>query len=96
MKIFFLFSVLLTQTSYAFVLLHPKYELHDATTAKVKVSQEGCVANGISDAKIAEGIKWAIEFWNDVPESRLKLAYGGKSSAFLTDSSVPTNESIVG
>ena len=96
MKFFIFTTLLLSQASYGFVLLNPAFELNDATNAKVKVSKEGCTANGIPDSKIVEGIKWAIEFWNDVPESRLKLSYGGKSSALLTDSSVPTNEIIVG
>lgn len=96
MKKIFLPFILFSNFSYGFVLLNPKYELHDATNAKVKVSAEGCTANGISDGEIVEGIKWAIEFWNDVPESRLKLSYGGKSSATLTDSRIPKNEIIVG
>jgi hypothetical protein len=96
MKILILSIILLSQTSHAFVLLNPKYELNDPTTAKVKVSAEGCTGNGVSDAEIVEGIKWAIEFWNDVPESRLKLSYGGKSSATLTDPRIPKNEIIVG
>lgn len=96
MKPILLLLFFIATTTHAFVLLNPKYELKDATKAKVKVSQEGCVANGIPDAKIVEGIKWAIEFWNDVPESRLKLSYGGKSSATLTDTRIPVNEIIVG
>lgn len=96
MKIFILILFIFSNFAQAFVLLNPKYELHDPETAKVMISSEGCTANGISDDKIAEGIKWAIEFWNDVPESRLKLKYGGKSSASLTDSRIPVNEIIVG
>lgn len=88
--------VVLTAPSQAFVLLNPAYKLNDATKAKVKISSEGCTANGVSDAKVVEGIKWAIEFWNDVPESRLKLSYGGRSSASLSDSRIPVNEIIVG
>lgn len=95
-KIIFSLGVLVTFHANAFVLLNPKYELHDATTAKVKISKEGCRANGISDAKVKEAIKWGIEFWNDVPESRLKLKYGGTSKATLTDNRIPKNEIIVG
>lgn len=92
-----LFALLIfSQSTHAFVLMYPKYELNDPTSAKVKVSAEGCTANGIPDSDIVEGIKWAIEFWNDVPESRLKLSYGGKSSATLTDPRIPKNEIIVG
>lgn len=94
-KIIFL-TLIYSQLSYAFVLMNPKYELNDATKAKVMISSEGCTANGIPDSKIAEGIKWAIEFWNDVPESRLKLSYGGKSTASLTDSRIPVNQILVG
>lgn len=96
MKRLLISALLFSQAAQAFVLLNPKYELNDATKAKVKVSAEGCTANGISDSEIVEGIKWAIEFWNDVPESRLKLSYGGKSSATLTDPRIPKNEIIVG
>lgn len=96
MKILLLGFVLIPLTSNGFVLLNPKYELNDPTSAKVKISSEGCTANGVSDGDIVEGIKWAIEFWNDVPESRLKLKYGGRSSASLSDSRVPKNEIIVG
>lgn len=96
MKLFLFLLISASPIVEAFVLLNPKYELHDATKAKVKVSSEGCTANGIPDGDIVEGIKWAIEFWNDVPESRLKLSYGGKSSASLTDSRIPVNEIIVG
>jgi len=96
MKILILFSIVYSTSSHSFVLMNPKYALHDATKAKVMISSEGCTANGIPDSKIAEGIKWAIEFWNDVPESRLKLSYGGKSTASLTDSRIPVNQILVG
>lgn len=96
MKLFILFLIISSQASYGFVLLNPKFELHDGTKAKVKISSEGCTGNGIPDADVVKAIKWAIEFWNDVPESRLKLSYGGRSTASLSDSSVPKNEIIVG
>lgn len=96
MKILLLIAFFFTQTSHAFILLDPEFELNDGTSAKVKVSQEGCVANGISDEKVAQAIKAAVEYWNDVPESSLKLSYKGKSTALLTDPSVPKNEIIVG
>lgn len=96
MKSLIFLSLFLSQASFGFVLLDPQFELNDGTKAKVKVSKEGCVANGISDSKVASAIKVAVEFWNDVPESRLKLSYGGKSAALLTDNSIPKNEIIVG
>lgn len=96
MKSLVFFLMLVSPVAHSFVLLNPKYELHNPATAKVKISSEGCTANGVSDAEVVEGIKWAIEFWNDVPESRLKLSYGGRSSASLTDSRIPVNEIIVG
>lgn len=96
MKKIILPLILFSNMSHAFVLLNPAYKLHDATNAQVMVSAEGCIANGVSDAEIVEGIRYAIEFWNDVPESRLKLKYGGKSSATLTDPRIPKNEIIVG
>ncbi len=96
MKTLILLTVLYSSASFGFVLLNPKYELHDPTSTKVKLSSEGCTGNGIPDRKVVEAIKWAIDFWNDVPESRLKLKYGGRSSASLTDSRVPKNEIIVG
>jgi len=95
-KIYLGLALLTSLEASAFVLLNPKYELQDPDTAKVKISREGCEANGISNSKIEAGIQWAIEFWNDVPESRLKLKYGGVSSASLTDSRIPQNEIIVG
>jgi hypothetical protein len=96
MKFVTIFCLMISFSAEAFVLLNPKFELHDGTKTKVKISSEGCTGNGVSDAKVSEAIKWAIDFWNDVPESSLKLSYGGKSSASLTDPSVPTNEIIVG
>lgn len=96
MKTLLFISLFYSTFSQAFVLLNPKYELKDPTKAKVMISSEGCTANGVSDGEIVEGIKYAIEFWNDVPESRLKLTYGGKSSASLTDPRIPVNEIIVG
>ncbi len=80
----------------AFVLVNPKHKLHKAETAKVMISSEGCSANGVSDSEVKTAIKWAVEFWNDVPESRLKLKYGGKSSASINDTTTPKNQIIVG
>ena len=96
MKLIMILAIFFASTSYGFVLLNPKFELNDPTKTKIKVSSEGCTANGISDDEVAEAIKWAIDFWNDVPESRLKLSYGGKSTASVNDSSLPKNEIIVG
>lgn len=96
MKIFILMTILFSQSSFGFVLLNPRFKLKDPTSAKIKVSKEGCTANGISDSKVADAIKIAIDFWNDVPESRLKLSYGGKSEALLTDNTIPKNTIIVG
>jgi hypothetical protein len=92
----FILGAIFSHPVEAFVLLNPKFELHDARSAKVKISSEGCRSNGVSDAKLRSAIKWAVEFWNDVPESRLKLAYGGTSKASLSDSRVPKNEIIIG
>ncbi len=96
MKILILLSIFYSSLSFGFVLIYPKYELRDATKTKIKLSSEGCTANGIPDSKIVEAIKISIDFWNDAPESRLNLKYGGRSSASLTDSRIPVNEIIVG
>ncbi len=97
MKIILFFLVFIFHTqAFAFVLLNPKYSLKDATKAQVKLSAEGCTAEGISDDEMVASINWAIDFWNDVPESRLKLSYGGRSTATLSDSRIPENEIIVG
>ncbi len=96
MKFLLLLSVIVSVQAHGFVLLNPAFELKDGTSAKIKVSKEGCTANGIPDSKIVSAINRAVDFWNDVPESSLKLSYGGKSKAFLTDSSIPKNEIIIG
>ena len=91
-----LFILTFQNPAFSFVLLNPKYRLKDPTKAQVKLSAEGCTSEGISDDEMVSSINWAIEFWNDVPESRLKLSYGGRSSATLSDSRIPENEIIVG
>lgn len=90
-------SLLLAATNAgAFVLLDPIFHLKKPESVKVKVSSEGCTANGVSDGEVASAIKEAVDYWNDVPESRLKLSYGGKSGTSLASSTIPANEIIVG
>ncbi len=96
MKFFITVGCILSFNAYSFVLLSPAYELSSPEKTKVKISSEGCTANGISDAALKSAIEWGIEFWNDVPESRLKLEFGGTSTASLGDSRIPKDEIIVG
>ena len=96
MKYLFFITLLVSYSAFGFVLLDPQFKLKDGAKTKLKVSAEGCASAGVPDAKIANALKEAAEYWNDVPESRLKLTYSGRSAGSLSDSAVPSNEIIVG
>jgi hypothetical protein len=94
MKILLL--LLLTLPAHAFILTERGYALKFDEYVKVYISSEGCVAEGIPDGELADIIKDAIEnYWNTVPESRLKMKYGGKSSASV-DTGIPNSGILIG
>jgi hypothetical protein len=86
----------LSLPAHAFILTDRNYALKFDEYVKVYVSSEGCVPEGIPDGELADVIKEVIEkYWNTVPESRLKLKYGGKSSASV-DNGTPRSGILIG
>jgi len=82
--------------AHAFILTEKGYALKFDEYVKVYISSEGCVPEGIPDGELADVIKEAIEnYWNTVPESRLKLKYAGKSSASIEDGA-PSSGILIG
>jgi len=91
-----LLLLFLSLPAHAFILTDRGYALKFDEYVKVYISSEGCVAEGIPDGELADVIKDAIEnYWDTVPESRLKLKYGGKSSASV-DSGTPRSGILIG
>ena len=91
-----LLLLLLTLPAHAFVLTARGYALKFDEYVKVYISSEGCVAEGIPDGELADMIKDSIEnYWNTVPESRLKMKYAGKSSASV-DTGIPSSGILIG
>jgi hypothetical protein len=94
MKILLL--LLLTLPAHAFILTERGYKLKFDEYVKVYISSEGCTAEGIPDGELGDVIKDAIKnYWNTVPESRLKMKFGGKSSASIEDGT-PSSGIIIG
>jgi hypothetical protein len=80
----------------AFVILNKNYRLAKPDNTIFRISSEGCTGAGISDSVLKSAMEKAVDVWNDVPESRLYMKTGSKSSTSIASSSVPKGEVIVG
>ncbi len=96
MKIIASLFLLASFESQAFILVSPYYRLADPEKVKIKISSEGCSANGVSDEVLKDAIEFSVDIWNGAPESRLRLSEGGTSSTSVNSATAPKGEIIVG
>jgi hypothetical protein len=83
---FIIFTFLFTQSSYSYVLTGKTYRLKNPEDTVVNIADGGCRENGISNSKLKSYIKDAINnYWNKVPESKLKLRVGKEVSRNVDD-----------
>ncbi len=92
--IFLLFFI--ASYSHAFIIADKDYRLSKPESTTFKISSEGCTGAGISDAILKDAMERAVEIWNDVPESRLKVKVGSTSGTSVTSTTVPKGEVIIG
>ncbi len=93
---FLFFALFVASHAQAFILADKNYRLSKPESTSLKISSEGCAAAGISDAILKDAMERAVEIWNDVPESRLKIKVGSKSGTSVTSSTIPKGEVIIG
>lgn len=91
----FLILLLVSFNANAFILAFKNYRLSKPENTSVKISSEGCGAN-IADSALENAINRSIDIWNEVPESRLHLKFGGTSGTSINSTTIPQGEVIVG
>jgi len=91
-KLLILTFVFISLPANAFILVSKNYRLKKPDDTVFKISSEGCPNN----PDLKKAMKRAVEIWNDVPESKLRLKVGGTSSTSISSSTVPSGEVIIG
>lgn len=94
--IFISIVLLISQSSWAYLLIDKDYRLKNPEKTKVNISSEGCTGNGIPDSELKDAINKSIAIWNEVPESRLRLEYDGRTSASIVTAVAPKGTILIG